>query len=99
MNNSEDKKGIEELKGVLGLGFSYQVISAVIGFAMRKNKTDFIEKLGVLMKDFQDSLSEEEKKELQEDISITLDKKSDEILDEMQEKMSDEEIDKVLGSL
>ncbi len=96
---SDDQEIKDNLKKVISLGLSLETISATIAYGIKNNKSSFVENLSKLLKEFKDSLSDDEKKDLEEDIAMSASKKTDELLDKLEEELSDEEIEEMLDSL
>jgi VIT1/CCC1 family predicted Fe2+/Mn2+ transporter len=89
----------EQLKQVLAAGVVVNTITAIVSFAMQTGKTDFLKRLNILIADFQEQLSGEEKEILKEGIKEYLAKKSEDFLVEMGTKLNDEDLEKTLKML
>lgn len=94
-----NKKNLNILGQLINLGLSAHVLSVIFTYAVGKKKTDFIKKIKDLVDSFQESLSEDEKKELGEDIKKMMEQKADEFLEEMGKSASPEEIEEYLTQL
>jgi DNA-binding MarR family transcriptional regulator len=97
MDDSDKQK--EKLKAVINIGISMQLISTVIAFAAKNNKTDFLEKLNELIKSFVEGLSDEEKKKLQEDINLMLESKAGEFANELGKKLDPQQKNEAVKTL
>lgn len=97
--NDQNKMAKENLKAVLQVGLTIQMISVVIAFAIKKGKTDFLTKLNQIILEMSNALTEEEKKELQEDTDTMIAQKADEMIKLMGENMSPEEIVQAISEL
>lgn len=82
----------ENLKAVLQVGLTIQMISVAIAFAMKKGKEDFLKKLNDLLLELNNGLSDEEKKELGEDTNRMIDQKAQELVTSLGEQLSEEEL-------
>ena len=93
---SEQKKN---LLAVVELGLAMQSMGVVVGFAVKKNRQDFLQKLNELVKSFLDSLTDEEGKELGGELKAMMEQKAVEFLSGLRGKMSEEEVEKVVAEL
>lgn len=96
MNEEENKKLLND---VLQVGLTVQSIAAVITYALKNNKQDFIKKLNSLLEEFNNSLNDQEKEELTKDIEVTIEARSEEFLKELSNELSEEEMDEAMRFL
>ncbi|MCS7092543.1 MAG: hypothetical protein NZM26_04285 [Patescibacteria group bacterium] len=89
----------DNLRTVLQVGLTIQMISVIIAFAVKKGKTDFLTKLNQLIVEMSKSLTEEEKKELQSDTNAMIEQKAEEMIKQMGESMSPEELEQAINDL
>lgn len=89
----------ENLKAVLEVGIAVQTIAVIVTFAIKKNKEEFLRKVNDLFVEFQKSLTEEEMKELGEDINMMIDQKAGEIAKSMGEELTEEELNAALTEI
>ncbi len=75
------------------------MISVIAAFAIKKGKEDFLKKLNDLLLEFNTSLSEAEKKELQEDTNRMIEIKAEELVTSLGEELSPEELDQVVDEM
>lgn len=87
------------LKSILNVGAQVATLEAIFVYAIKKGKTEFLKSLDGLTKDFIQNLSEEEKKELNKDIDIILNKKAEDLVVELSSELPEEEVRKVLDGL
>jgi hypothetical protein len=82
----------EDLKAVLQIGLTVQMISVITTFAIKNGKEDFLKKLNELLLEFNTGLSDDEKKALQEDTNKMIETKSEELVESLGESLSEEEL-------
>lgn len=87
------------LKSITELGLFIQTINVLIIFCLKHDKKEILEKLKDLLLAFNESLSEEEKKEYQEDVEKMIKEKADRLADELVSSLTPEEADQVIGQL
>lgn len=95
----ENKEARENLKAVLEVGIAVQTIGVTITYAMKKGKEDFLKKLNDLLVEFQNGLSEDEKKELGEDVNTMIDQKADELIKSLGEELTEEELEAAITEI
>lgn len=100
-NDGSDEKTIakENLKAILQVGLTIQMVSVIVAFAIKKGKTDFLTKLNELILEMSKTLSDDEKKELQTDTDTMIAQKADEMIKNMGENMSPEELEQAISEL
>jgi hypothetical protein len=91
-NSDESTKAREDLKAVLQVGLTVQMISVIAAFAIKKGKEDFLKKLNDLLLEFNTSLSEDEKKELKDDTDKMIETKAEELVESLGENLSEDEL-------
>lgn len=96
-DNFQDAK--EKLKAVLQFGLTTSLISVMIAFAIRKQKMDFISNLNKIILEMQNSLTEEEKKELQNETDALISQKAEEMIKLVNENMDPEDVAYVISEL
>lgn len=89
----------ENLKAVLQVGLTVQMVSVIVAFAIKKGKEDFLKKLNTVLLEFNQGLSEEEKKELTEDTNRMIDTKAEELVESLGETLSPEELDEAINEM
>jgi len=89
----------ENLKAALQVGLTVQMISVVVTFAIKKGKEDFLKKLNDLVLELHSGLTDDEKKELQEDTNIMMDQKAEELVESLGEQLSPEELETVVKEI
>lgn len=94
--NDEQKK---DLKAVLEVGITVQVVSTIITFCIKKGNTDFLTKLNELIAELNKTFTDEEKEELKRDTDAAIDQKAEEFLTELGAELSEEELDEVVSEL
>lgn len=97
--NNDAKIAKENLKAILQVGLTIQMVSVIVAFAIKKGKTDFLTKLNELILEMSKTLSEDEKKELQTDTDTMIAQKADEMIKNMGENMSPEELEQAISEL
>ncbi len=98
-STDEVKQARETLKAALQVGLTVQMVSVVCAFAIKKGKEDFLKKLNDLILELHGTLSEEEKKELQEDTNAMMEQKAEELVTSLGEELSPEELEQVVGEI
>lgn len=91
-NADEVSEARENLKAVLQVGLTVQMVSVVVAFAIKKGKEDFLKKLNDLILELNGTLSEEEKKELQENTNRMIEIKAEELVESLGVTLSEEEL-------
>lgn len=97
--NQDEQMARENLKAVLQVGMTVQMVSVAVTFAIKKGKEDFLRKLNDLLKEMTESLSEEEKKELREDTDVMIQTKAQELVASLGKDLEGEELEKALEEL
>jgi flagellin-specific chaperone FliS len=98
-NTDEVSAARETLKAALQVGLTVQMVSVVATFAIKKGKEDFLKKLNDLILELHNSLSDEEKKELQDDTNAMMEQKAEELVTSLGEELSPEELDTVVKEI
>lgn len=89
----------EQLKAILQVGLTIQMISVVIAFAMKKGSEDFLRKLNDLLLEYNTHLSPEDKKELADDTNRMIDQKAQELVESLGEQLSPEDLQSVIDEM
>ncbi len=89
----------DDLKKILQFGLTVQAMAAVWVFAVRKNKTDFVTEINAKMENFVNSLSEEEKQELDGDLKNMVEQKTEEFMSGLSQKLTPEQVEEVVKTL
>ncbi len=82
----------EDLQAVLQVGLTVQMVSVIVAFAIKKGKEDFLKKLNDLLLEFNQGLTEDEKKELSEDTNQMIETKAEDLVESLGEQLSEEEL-------
>jgi hypothetical protein len=86
-------------KAIINLGMSLNLFTLVVGFALKRQKKDFLKKLKELLDSFVESLGDKEKKELQLEMRAMMRQKAREFLGELKKGASEKEIDRIMAWL
>lgn len=89
----------EKLKVVLQFSLTLDLISVMIAFAIRKQKLDFVANLNKIILEMQNSLTEEERKELQNETDTLISQKAEEMVKLVNKNMDPEDIAYVISEL
>lgn len=89
----------ETLKAALQVGLTVQMVSVVAAFAIKKGKEDFLKKLNSLILELNNSLTDDEKKELQSDTNAMMEQKAEELVTSLGQELSPEELDTVIQEI
>jgi microsomal dipeptidase-like Zn-dependent dipeptidase len=98
-NSDEAVNAKENLKAVLQVGLTIQMVTVIVAFAIKTGKTDFLTKLNEIILEMSKSLTDEEKKELQQDTDSMIAQKADELVKNMGDTMSPEELESAINDL
>lgn len=96
-NSFQDAK--EKLKLVLQFSLTLDLISVMIAFAIRKQKLGFVANLNKIILEMQNSLTEEERKELQKETDTLISQKAEEMVKLVNKNMDPEDIAYVISEL
>lgn len=97
MNKKDEQT--QDLKAVLEVGLAVQTIAVIVSFCIKRNKLEFLSKLNELIASLNNSLSDEEKKELRSDLDRMIKQKSEDFLIQLGSELTEEEINKALSEL
>lgn len=87
------------LKAILEIGLTIQTFGAILAFAVKRGKRDFLIELNKLTISLTKSLSEEEKTELRKDIETMLQQKAKEFLTVTGQEIGPDKLDEVVDIL
>lgn len=90
---------LKDLKNLLEIGLAVESLSVIMAFCLKKEKTDTINKIKKLVTEFQESLTEPEKKELAEDMESMMRAKTEQIFSNLESTLTPEELNELLTSL
>lgn len=97
--NTDVNVARENLKAVLQIGLTVQMVSVIVAFAIKKGKEDFLKKLNGLLLEFNGGLSVDEKKELQEDTNRMIETKAEELVESLGETLSEDELKQAVDEM
>jgi len=89
----------KNLSSIVNVGLFSQYVATSVLFSAKTEKHEMLRKFKKLVEEFENTLTEEEKKQWQEDIERMMKNKTNSILEEMRKSLSDEEIQKFLSKL
>ncbi len=97
MNMTQDDK--QASQAILEVGTRIQVLSVIVGFAIKSQKREFLEELNALVEKFTTELTQEEISELKQDVEEMFKLKGEELAVALGENMEPEEVKRTLEEL
>src|SRR4030042_6711325 len=87
-----DANQIKELRTLFELGISVESLSVVAAFCLKHDRHETLKKLHQLVKEFNSSLTSNEKQELENDMKVLIEARMADVARELKTSLTDEEI-------